>query len=136
MIPLPNSSRAVTAEALKTMTAPTKQSARSIQTTTGRFEDSGARSEPPGGFVRLIFFSQTANELLEYASAVLVTLKLVETRAGGSQQDGVAGTCTFLGEFHGARHRARSFDGHDAAQLRFNLVRGGADQQNHARVLA
>ena len=80
------------------------------------------------------FSASSADELLENASAMLVILKLVEARAGRSQQNRVAGLRALGGDFHGARHRSRALDGNDAAKLRFDLVRGAADQQHHARV--
>ena len=83
-----------------------------------------------------MFFRKLADELFEDASALLVILKLVEARAGGRQQNGVAGLRASAGDFHGARQRLRALDGNDAGELRFDLVRRAADQQRHARVAA
>ena len=116
------------------MTAPTRHMATVEPNIHRSVWRGGALIRPFAGLVRRLFFGEIPDELLKDASAMLVTLKLVEARAGGSQQDRVAGLRAFGGDFHGARHGARPLHGNDAAELRFDLVRGAADQQHHARV--
>src|SRR5580704_1301160 len=137
--PFPYWSRAVTAEALKTMSAPIRHRAsvvpnihRSVWIGRGMcFPENLSRGESGR-----VFFFKFTDELLEDASAVLVIFKLVEARAGGRQQHGVAGLRAPRGCLHGARQRPRALHGDDAAKLRFDLVRRAADEQRQARMAA
>src|SRR5262249_11499737 len=91
----PYSCSAVTADALKIITAPSKHSAsvtinsqRSFSSRLGiafpRIHRIGVRTE----FLALL---QMTNQLLENAASVFIVLKLVEARAGGRQQHDVSG---------------------------------------------
>src|SRR5580658_375281 len=107
--PWPNSFSAVTADALKIITAPNRQSTtvtpnsqRSISRRLGTFAHP-FRGSRPG---RLLF--ELPHQTLEDTSAVLIILKLIEAGAGRREQHHVAGPRGMPGGFHGALQRFRA----------------------------
>ena len=67
---------------------------------------------------------------------MFVIFKLIETGAGRREQHGVARPGAFERQRHGALQSAGALERHRAAELRVDLLRGRADQQNQAGALA
>ena len=94
------------------------------------------RSVLSRGLTRHVFLCEFTDDLLENAPALLVIFKLVKTRAGGSQQDGVARLRALRGHFYGSRHGTGVFYGNYSGELFINFFRRASDQQHHTRVPA
>ena len=76
------------------------------------------------------------DKVFEDAAAVFVILKLIEAGTSWGKQDNITGTRGLRSGFHSALDGAGAFDGHASGDLRFDLVRGGANQERENRFLA
>src|SRR5208337_1688297 len=120
---------AVTAEALKIITVPSRHNTSVTPNSQRSVSERLAKSFTPirrivrGGRIQL------SNQLFEDPSALLVILKLVEAGASRGQKHDVSRLRGMCGNLHGAVQRGGAFDGHAAGDLLFYLVRGRANQQ-------
>src|SRR5208337_1186267 len=120
---------AVTAEALKIITAPNRQSTSVTPNSQRSVSERLAKSST---LIRRMLCGsrvQVSDELLEDPSALLVILELVEAGAGRGQNHDISGLRGVRGDFHRAVQRGGAFYGHAAGDLLFNFVRSRANQE-------
>jgi hypothetical protein len=79
---------------------------------------------------------QLVHQRFEHPAAMLVILKLIETRAGRSQQDYIARARSLRRDFDRAIESTGPLDGYAAVNLACYLVGGCANQQRQNRFFA
>src|SRR5580698_2017030 len=121
---------AVTADALKIITVPSRQSA-SVTTNNQRSisERLVTRSPLLCGNSRRTFFDGS-HKLLKHSPAMLVILKLVEAGTPQRQHHHVAGPRRQRSSFHRPFQCPRALYGHAARNLLFDFVRRRANQKS------
>src|ERR1043166_7745552 len=129
----PYSCSAVTADALKIITAPSKHNPIVTMNSQRSFSSLLGIAFPRIHRIRvrtnLLALFEMANEFLENAPPVFVILKLVKARAGRREQNNVTGMRRVKRGVHRVFQGAGSPDRHAASDLLFNLVGSRADQQ-------
>src|SRR4030095_3085459 len=123
---------AVTAEALKIITAPSRQSpsvtTNSQRSFSRRLGIAFPRTHPIRVRTKLFTLLEMADEFLKHATAVFVILKLVKARTSRRQQHRVPGVRRVKGTVHGAFQRSSALDRHAALDFLFDFVGRGANQ--------
>src|SRR5208337_1167728 len=120
---------AVTAEALKIITVPSRHNTSVTPNSQRSVSERLAKSFTPIRRIARGVRIQLLNQLFENPPALLVILKLVEAGAGWGQKHDVPGLRGMCGGPHCAIQGGGAFDGHTADDLLFYFVRGGANQQ-------
>src|SRR5215469_3241496 len=143
MYECPYSCSAVTAEALKIITAPSRHSASvtmnshlSFSRRLGILSPRVHRIRPSRTRFRPQSLFQPAHQLLEHPAAMLVVLKLIEAGTGRREQHDVSRMGGAEGCLDSGFERSRWCDGHAAPDLLLDLVGGGTDQQRQNGLLA
>src|SRR5215470_1767126 len=128
----PYSCSAVTAEALKIITAPSRHSTSVTMNRQRSFSSRLGIAFPRIHRIHVrtsvVILSQMANQFFENAATVFVILKLVEACAGRREQDNVTGTRGVMSAVHSIVERADTLNCHAALDLLFDLVRRCANQ--------
>src|ERR1700751_722290 len=133
----PYSCSAVTADALKIITAPSRHSAsvtiNSQRSFSSRLGIALLRIHGIPVRTKLFALFQMANQLLKHATPMFVVLKLVKARASWRQQDDVTGMRRVERHVHRLFQCARTLDRYAAFDLLCNFVGRCANQQRENR---